>query len=130
MIKILTALVLCSGLIGCAFNEYAGTYKNALKTGTGISIIKDEDYQQLKEKVAGYLALRRYKNVIFSDLKNGFFVFAKTGDFQLPCQIILKYTPQAEPNKIRVDMVKASDELATDTAVDEDIQKIAEQLKS
>ena len=130
MIRIILVFLCCAGVSGCIYNEYAGVYKTALKTGTGITITTEGDYQQLKVGVAGYFMSRGYKNVIFTDQKNGFFVFAKEGDFQLPCRIILKYTQKTGLDMIRIDMVRASDELVTDSEVADDMQKIAEQIKS
>lgn len=129
MIKIILVLLWCVGLSSCAYNEYAGVYKNGLKTGSSITIIQEENYQRLKKSVFGYFESRGYKKIIFSDQKNMFFVFAREGDFELPCQIILKFTQKAGTDKVRIDMVKGSDELVTDSEVFNDIQEIAEQIK-
>jgi len=131
MIKNFLVLLLCLGLGGCVYNEYALIYKDALKTGNGFTVTKEENYQKLKERVAEYIASRGYKSVIYSDQKDGFFVFAKAGDFQVPCQIILKYTKKAGADKIRIDIVKGDDEdeIITDSEVANDIQAIGEQIK-
>jgi len=129
MIKNFLVLLLCLGLCGCASFQCREIYNNALKTRTIITITKEENYQQLKQKVAGRLEAQGYKNIIFEDQKEGFFVFAKEGDFGLPCQIIIKYTQKAGVDKIRVDMMKGSDELVTDSGVTSDMQRIAGQIK-
>lgn len=130
-IKNFLVLLLCLGLCGCASTEYALIYKNALKTGTGFTVTKEKNYQKLKERVAEYFVSRGYKSIVFADQKNGFFVFAKEGDFQVPCKIILKYTEKAGADKIRIDIVKGDDEdeLVTDSEVSADIQAIGEQIK-
>jgi len=129
MIRIILVLLWCAGLSSCAYNEYAGVYKNAVKTGSSITITQEEDYQRLKKIVSGYFESRGYKKLIFSDQKNKFFVLTKECDFDLPCQIILKFTQKAGTDKVRIDMVKASDELVTDSEVFNDIQEIAEQIR-
>ena len=129
--KIELVLLLCLGLCGCAYNQYAPIYKNALKAGTGFTVTKEENHQKLKERVAEYFESRGYKSVVFADQKNEFFVFAKEGDFQVPCKIILKYTEKAGVDKMRIDIVKGDDEdeLVTASEVSTDIQAIGEQIK-
>ena len=129
MVKIFLVLLLCIGFTGCAYNEFSGTYKDALKSRAIITITKEGNYQELMQKVAGYFASRGYNKVIYADQKSGFFVYAKEGDFEEPCQIILKYTRKTGEDKIRIDMVKGSDELVTDGEVSNDIQEIAGQIK-
>ena len=128
--KKLLAVFLCLWLCGCASYQYREIYNNALRTGMGITVIKEENYQKLQKEIIGYFEARDYQRVIFEDRKRGFIVFAKEGTFGRPCQIILKYTYKAGVDKIRVDMVKGSDEIVTDSDVIRDIQQIAEQINN
>jgi hypothetical protein len=114
---------------GCASYQYEGIYNYALKAKTTTVITKEGDYKELRERIAGYFEARDYKNVVYKDPKRGLFVFAKEGDFNEPCQIILKYTFKAGSDKIRVDIVKASNDLITDSQVSIDVQDIADQIK-
>ena len=130
IMKRLLAVFLCLGLCGCASYQYREIYNNALRAGVGITVIKEENYQKLQKEIIGYFEARDYQRVIFEDRKRGFIVFAKEGTFGRPCQIILKYTYKAGVDKIRVDMVKGSDEIVTDSDVIRDIQQIAEQINN
>lgn len=130
MIKNFLVLLLCWGLCGCASYQYGEIYNNALKAGTSITITKQENYQELKERVARYFEARGYKKVIFEDRRKGFIVFSQEGDYGLSCQIVVKYTQKAGSAKIRVDLVNGSDDLVTDDEIAEDIRAIAEQIKN
>ena len=130
MKKFLT-VCLCLGLAGCAsYNNYSLTYQTAVKAKASTVISKEGDYQQLKTKIAGYFADRGYTVTVYADEKNRFFVFSKEGMFQEPCQIILKYTVTPNENTIRIDLVKQSDNIVSDSQVNEDINEIADQIKN
>jgi hypothetical protein len=129
MMKRSLALLICLLLSGCAYTQYSETYKNALRDGSGVSIIRQENYQELKQRIAGYFEGRGYKTE-FADQKRGFVVMAKQGDFEEPCQIILKFTVKPHDNKIRVDLVKGNDSLVTESEMTNDIEHIADQIKN
>ena len=130
IMKRLLAVFLCLGLCGCASYQYREIYNNALRAGVGITVIKEENYQKLQKEIIGYFEARDYQKVIFEDRKKGLIVFAKEGTFGRSCQIILKYIQKAGTDKIRVDIVKGSDELVTDDEVVRDMLQIAEQIKN
>ena len=134
MIKIIKnplVFLLCLGLSGCAYYlQYSEVYKKNLKAATTITITKEGNYQELRQKITGYFESQGYKNILYVDQKKGFVVLAKECDFGKPCQIILKYTVSLSEDKIRIDLVKASDEIITDSEVSTDIQRIADQIKN
>jgi hypothetical protein len=130
MVKYIFILLLYLGVSSCAFNDYAINYTNALKTKAIITIAQEGDFKELKEKITGYIEARGYKNIIYTDQRKEFFVFDKKSDFEEPCQIILKYTIKRGSNKIRIDLVKESNDLITDSQVSYDIHEIADQIKN
>lgn len=130
MIKNFLVFLGLLGLSSCSYNQYKVTYCEAFNTKTLITISKDENYQELKDKVNGYFESRGYKNVVYEDQKNKFTVFSKAGDFGEPCQIILKYDFKAGENKTRVDLANGNDDIITETEVTDDIQRIADKIKN
>ena len=130
MIKYFLVLLLYVGLTGCASYQYTEIYRDALKTKINITITKEENYQELMKRIAGYFEERGYEKLIYEDSRKGFFVFTKEGDFGEPCKIILKYTQKRGVDKIRIDLVNGSDDLINDSRVSDDIQKIADQINN
>jgi hypothetical protein len=114
---------------GCVSYQYIGIYNYALKTKTTTVITRQGDLKELRERIAGYFDARGYKNLIYQDPSRELFVFAKKGDFEEPCQIIVKYTLKTGGDNIRIDLVKGSDDLVTDIQVSIDIKGIADQIK-
>jgi hypothetical protein len=130
MLKYLLIIFLCLGSGGCVSYQYIGIYNYALRSKTTTVITKEGNLNDLRQRDAGYFEARGYKKLIYQDPKSGLFVFYKSGDFNEPCQIILKYTLKPAEGGIRVDLVKASDDLITDSQVSLDIQDIAQQIRN
>ena len=109
------------------YYKYIGIYDNGINADEATIIVKTEDYPELKQKLSKYILSRGYTKVIFEDPGQGFIVLAKEG-LAPSFQIILKYTKTSGTYKTRIDLVRGSDDLNTESAVNEDIQEIAKNL--
>jgi len=130
MIKNLIVLLCCLWVSSCALDEHQGVYNDSIKKGSNVTIIKEGNYQELKERVEEYLGSRRYTLGTLANEKRGLFVFVKKGDFDLPCEIIVQYTQKPGDAQIRVDLVMGNHDLITDSVVSDDIRELAEQIKN
>jgi hypothetical protein len=137
--KKLLAILLCLGIIGCATptNKYAGAYNEAVAAGHSVVIIKEGDPQTIKDGIDWQLGSIGYNKVDYASSSEGFMVFEKDANFGSALltgdkdvyKIILKYT-NADIGKTRIDLVNGSGELSKKDAIDKDIQRLAELIKS
>lgn len=134
-------LLLCTGLIGCATastpNKYAGAYNEAVAAGKSTVIVKEGDFEIIKDQIDRRLSEVGYNRVLYTSPNDGFMVLVKDANFgnalligdAHPCKMILKYTNAGE-GKTRIDLVNGSTEVFTKDEIEKDIQKLAELIKS
>ena len=125
---------MCLGLAGCSAvdrfrlnRHYTDIYNVSINANEMTTIVKHEEYQELKLRIAAYLTISGYTKVIFENPSLGFMVIAK--EETEPSQIILKYKRTLGEYKTRIDLIKGSKDLRTDSTVNEDIKEIAEKLE-
>lgn len=109
--------------------NYSEIYNNGLNADEVTTVVKKENYRELKQRLSRILFSLGYTKVIFENPKQGFIVLAQEGDVH-PSQIILKYTATEGEYKTRIELVKGNNDLSADNTVYEDIQVIAEQIEN
>ena len=129
MKKFLKITYLFLFLGGCSFNQYTLTYNDALKNKMGVSILESENSLELKKKVVRLIELQGYKKLVYANKSNEFYVFAKDSDFNLSCQIILKFVYKPKDTKVRIDIVNGSDDIVLFDQISRDIQTIGQEIK-
>lgn len=136
--------LLCLGLSGCASletaqfsNKYTEIYNNALNKGSNITIVKEGNFEEIRDKVNKLFESRGYKKVIYSAPEQEFIVITKdtsVGKALLignahPCQILFKFT-KAGSGKTRIDLARGSNILITNSEVEKDIREITKLIEN
>lgn len=131
-------------LAGCASlqnaqisNKYAAIYNDALNRGTNITIVKEGNFEEVRDRVNEHFKSLGYTKVVYSSPEQAFTVATKNtsvgkalliGDVH-PCQIMFKYT-KAGPGKTRIDLVRGSSILITNSEVNKDLREIARLIEN
>jgi len=139
MKKILT-LLLCAALAGCVTtpktNIYAGIYNDAVASGHSVVIIKEGDFDIMKEGVDQELDSVGYNKIIYTSPTEPFVVLVKGIEYGDPLlngdaqshKIFLKYT-KIDAGHTRIDLVNAGTNSTVKNDIDADIQKLTELIK-
>ena len=123
---------------GCATatskNMFGERYNEAISSGTVATIIKEGNFEEIRNSVFDAFRSLSYNKVLFEDPKQGFMVVYKdipeakaylVGDQQM-YRIILKFTKTDEKYKTRIDLVNATDIMWAQEEVDRDIRQLAD----
>lgn len=142
--KKMLVMLFCLELVGCVSlqtaqlsNKYATIYNNALNKRTNITITKEGNFEEIRDRVYKHFESLRYKKVIYSVPEQGFIVITKESSLGRallignphPCQIIFKFT-KAGVGKTRIDLVRGSDILITNNEVEKDMQEISKLIEN
>lgn len=132
------SILLCLGLAGCASttNKYIGVYNDAVSSGHSSVIIKEGDFETMKEGVDQELNSIGYNKVLYTSPDEPFMVLVKSIDYGSPLlnndaqshKILLKYT-KLDAGHTRIDLVNGASGASRDD-VDIDIQKLTGLIKS
>jgi len=143
-LKIGLVLFLSLGFAGCAglqegqlSSKYEATYINALNERTNLTVTKEGNLEEIRDKVRKHLESLGYNKVVYAAPELGFIVVAKNISIasalfignDKPYQIIYKLT-KAEDGKIIIELVKGTNILTTNTEVNKDMEKIYKQIES
>lgn len=132
-------LLFCVALTGCAStpNKYVSTYNEAVTNGQSVVIIKEGDFEVMRDGIDQQLRSVGYNKILYSSPTESCIALVKDVDYGDPLlnndplayQIILKYT-KLEAGKTRIDLVNGATKISSRIEVDKDIRKLAESIRS